>query len=93
MLDVHTCVYIMEETTDIRSIAVVHALVVEASEHTKVSRYRIRILPSIREPLLIGFEVIAIDILEGYRWGTEEERIGMKGIHIQAGRSVAAILL
>jgi hypothetical protein len=49
--------------------------------------------PSIRQPLLIGFKVITVDLREGYRWGTEEDRIGMEGILIQAGRSVAAILL
>jgi hypothetical protein len=93
MPDVYTGIDIVKEATDIPSIAMIHTLVVEAPEHTEVSGYCIQGLPSIRQPLLIGFKVITVDLREGYRWGTEEDRIGMEGILIQAGRSVAAILL
>jgi hypothetical protein len=65
----------VEEATDIRGIAMVHALVVEAPEHTEVSGYRIRRLPAVREPLLIGFEVITVDVLEGYRGDLPRKRV------------------
>ena len=93
MSDVYASVYIMKETTDIRGITMVHTFVVEAPEHTEVSGYRIQGLSPVREPLLVGFEVLSVDVPEGYRGPSEEERIGMKGILIQAGRSVAAVLL
>lgn len=92
MPDVYARVYVLEEPPDIRGMAVVHAFVVDAPEHAQVGGYRIRELPAVGELLLVRFEVVTVDVREGCRGLSEEERVGVQGVLIQAGRSVATVL-
>ena len=92
MPDVYARVYVLEEPPDIRGMAVVHAFVVDAPEHAQVGGYRIRELPAVGEPLLVRFEVVTVDVREGCRGLSEEERVGVQGVLIQAGRRVATVL-
>jgi hypothetical protein len=71
----------------------VNTLVVDAPEHAKIGGNRIQRLIPVGQPLLVRFKVVSANVRKGYRGPSKEERIGVKGILIEAPRSITTVLL